>query len=37
MRENSELLTKIDATEDDIDDLHELSDRQFELISDFSP
>ena len=37
MQENSELLTKIDATEDDIDDLHELSDRQFELISDFSP
>ena len=37
MRENWELLTKIDAIEDDIDDLHELSDRQFELISDFSP
>ena len=37
MRENWELLTKIEATEDDIDDLHELSDRQFELISDFSP
>ena len=37
MQENWELLTKIDAIEDDIDDLHELSDRQFELISDFSP
>ena len=37
MRENWELLTKIDAIEDDIDELHELSDRQFELISDFSP
>ena len=37
MRENWELLTKIDAIEDDVDDLHELSDRQFELISDFSP
>ena len=37
MRENWELLTKIDAIEDNIDDLHELSDRQFELISDFSP
>ena len=37
MRENWELLTKIDAIEDDIDDLHELTDRQFELISDFSP
>ncbi len=37
MRENWELLTKIDAIEDDIDDLEELSDRQFELISDFSP
>ena len=37
MRENWELLTKVDAIEDDVDDLHELSDRQFELISDFSP
>ncbi len=37
MRENWELLTKIDAIEEDIDDLHESSDRQFELISDFSP
>ena len=37
MRENWELLTKIDAIADDVDDLHELSDRQFELISDFSP
>ena len=37
MQENWELLTKIDATEDDIEDLDELSDRQFELISDFSP
>ena len=34
MRENWELLTKIDATEDDV---LELSDREFELISDFSP
>ena len=34
MRENWELLTKIDATEDDDP---ELSDQQFELISDFSP
>ncbi len=37
MQENWELLTKIDAIEDDIDDLHELNDPQFELISDFSP
>lgn len=37
MQENWELLTKIDATEDAIEDLDELSDRQFELISDFSP
>ncbi len=37
MRENWELLTKIDTIEDDIDDLDELTDRQFELISDFSP
>ena len=37
MRENSELLTNIDAIEDDVDDLHELRDRQFELISEFSP
>lgn len=37
MRENWELLTKIDAIEDDIDNLDELRDRQFELISDFSP
>ena len=34
MRENWELLTKIDATEDDDP---ELSEQQFELISDFSP
>ena len=34
MRENWELLTKIDATADDDP---ELSDQQFELISDFSP
>ena len=34
MRENWELLTKIDAPEDDDP---ELSDQQFELISDFSP
>ena len=37
MRENSELLTNIDAIEDDVDNLHELRDRQFELISEFSP
>ena len=37
MQENWELLTKIEATEDAIEDLDELSDRQFELISDFSP
>ena len=34
MRENWELLTKIDATEDDDPELSEL---QFELVSDFSP
>jgi len=34
MRENWELLTKIDATADDDP---ELSEQQFELISDFSP
>ena len=34
MRENWELLTKIDAIEDDEP---ELSEQQFELISDFSP
>ena len=34
MRENWELLTKIDAIEDDDP---ELSEQQFELISDFSP
>ena len=34
MRENWELLTKIDATADDDS---ELSEQQFELISDFSP
>ena len=34
MRENWELLTKIDATEDDDP---ELSEQRFELISDFSP
>ena len=34
MRENWELLTKIDATADDDP---ELSDQRFELISDFSP
>ena len=34
MRENWELLTKIDAPEDDAP---ELRDQQFELISDFSP
>ena len=34
MRENWELLTKIDATKDDDP---ELSEQQFELISDFSP
>ena len=34
MRENWELLTKIDAAEDDDP---ELSEQQFELISDFSP
>ncbi len=37
MQENWELLTKIEAIEDDVDDHHELRDRQFELISDFSP
>ena len=37
MQENWELLTKIDETADAIDEPHELSDRQFELISDFSP
>ena len=34
MKENWELLTKIHATEDDV---LELIDREFELISDFSP
>ena len=34
MRENWELLTKIDATEDNAP---ELTEQQFELISDFSP
>ena len=34
MRENWELLTKVDAIEDDDPELSEL---QFELISDFSP
>lgn len=37
MQENWELLTKIDEIADAIEDLDELSDRQFELISDFSP